>query len=67
MKFLKFFKMLLTNTFFSAILRVHWEKNTKKRRIREMFIYEDLKKFENEENNELAVSPIEYVVLNCGR
>lgn len=32
-----------------------------------MFIYEDLKKFESEENDKLAVSPIEYVVLNCGR
>lgn len=32
-----------------------------------MFIYEDLDKFEVEENKELAVSPIEYVVLNCGR
>lgn len=32
-----------------------------------MFIYEDLDKMETEENNELAVSPIEYVVLNCGR
>lgn len=31
-----------------------------------MFLYEDLKGFEAEENN-LAVSPIEYVVLNCGR
>ena len=32
-----------------------------------MFLYEDLKELESEENNELAVSPIEYVVLNCGR
>lgn len=32
-----------------------------------MFIYEDLNKYEEEENKELAVSPIEYVVLNCGR
>ena len=32
-----------------------------------MFFYEDLKNFEAEENKELAVSPIEYVVLNCGR
>lgn len=33
-----------------------------------MFIYEDLNKLEEEEENkELAVSPIEYVVLNCGR
>lgn len=32
-----------------------------------MFIYEELDKFDTEENKELAVSPIEYVVLNCGR
>ena len=32
-----------------------------------MFFYEDLKDLDAEENNELAVSPIEYVVLNCGR
>ena len=31
------------------------------------FYYEDLKELETEENSELAVSPIEYVVLNCGR
>ncbi len=31
-----------------------------------MNIYEELKELE-EENNGLAVSPIEYVVLNCGR
>ncbi len=33
-----------------------------------MFIYENLNEFEeNEENNELAVSPLAYVVLDCGR
>ncbi|GEM_PF-4078822 len=32
-----------------------------------MFIYEDFDKIDTEENKELAVSPIEYVVLNCGR
>ena len=32
-----------------------------------MFLYEHLKAFETEENRELAVSPIEYVVLNCAR
>ena len=32
-----------------------------------MFFYENLKELESEEKNELAVSPIEYVVLNCGR
>lgn len=31
-----------------------------------MFFYEDLNEME-EENSELAVSPMEYVVLNCGR
>ena len=32
-----------------------------------MFFYENLKALEAEENRELAVSPIEYVVLNCAR
>ena len=32
-----------------------------------MFFYEDLKEMNAEENNELGVSPIEYVVLNCAR
>lgn len=32
-----------------------------------MFFYEDLNEIETEENSELAVSPMEYVVLNCGR
>ena len=32
-----------------------------------MFFYEDLRELEAEENEELAVSPTEYVVLNCGR
>ena len=32
-----------------------------------MFFYEDLDELETEENKDLAVSPIEYVVLNCGR
>ena len=32
-----------------------------------MFFYENLKELESEENSELAVSPIEYVVLNCAR
>ena len=31
-----------------------------------MFFYENLNELEAEES-ELAVSPIEYVVLNCGR
>ena len=32
-----------------------------------MLFYENLNELESEENRELAVSPIEYVVLNCGR
>lgn len=32
-----------------------------------MFIYDELEKLDTEENKQLAVSPIEYVVLNCGR
>ena len=32
-----------------------------------MFFYENLNEMEAEERNEFAVSPIEYVVLNCGR
>lgn len=33
-----------------------------------MYIYEDFDKFEEEEKNDkLAISPLEYVVLNCGR
>lgn len=32
-----------------------------------MFFYENLNGLTLEENSNLAVSPIEYVVLNCGR
>lgn len=33
-----------------------------------MFLYEDLKELEeSDENEELAVSPLAYVVLDCGR
>ncbi len=58
--------MLLTNIFNGVILPSKIKK-TKKGGFEIMFIYEDLKKMESEENKELAVSPIEYVVLNCGR
>lgn len=59
--------MLLTNNFFGAILPLKKREKSGTRRIREMFFYENLKTLYAEENNELAVSPIEYVVLNCGR
>ncbi len=43
------------------------EKEQEKGGFENMFIYDDLKKIESEEDKELAVSPVEYVVLNCGR
>ena len=42
------------------------KEHLKTRRILEMLFYENLNEMEAEEN-EFAVSPIEYVVLNCGR
>lgn len=59
--------MLLTNKNYHAILRVQRQKNIQKindnsRRFEVIYDYlNDL-----EENKELAVSPVAYVVLNCG-
>ena len=58
--------MLLTNKNYSDILQPK-SRDFKQKGVN-MFIYENLNEFEeNEENNELAVSPLAYVVLDCGR
>ena len=58
--------MWLTNKNFNGILQPK-SRDFKQKGVN-MFIYENLNEFEeNEENNELAVSPLAYVVLDCGR
>ena len=58
--------MWLTNKNYSDILQPK-SRDFKQKGVN-MFIYENLNEFEeNEENNELAVSPLAYVVLDCGR
>ena len=56
----------MTNKNFNGILQPK-SRDFKQKGVN-MFIYENLNEFEeNEENNELAVSPLAYVVLDCGR
>ena len=58
--------MWLTNKNYSDILQPK-SRDFKQKGVN-MFIYENLNEFEeNEKNNELAVSPLAYVVLDCGR